>query len=104
MSGPATITLQVSDELLERLATSLAPLLRPDYGVSYSVGDDGGSPWMTVRDAAAYLACSRHALYRLTAAKAIPYRKRQAGQGLLFNRDELDRWIEHSYSREGVVI
>lgn len=49
----------------------------------------------------AYLAFSRDRLYKLTAARAIPFRKKHDGQGLLFHRDELDRWVEAEYESTG---
>jgi excisionase family DNA binding protein len=47
-----------------------------------------------------YLGFSRNQLYKLTAAKAIPFRKKSGGQALLFRRDELDSWLESHYPRE----
>ena len=55
------------------------------------------SPWLDFDAAAAYLGFSRDRLYKLTAARAIPCRKKRGGQGLLFRRDELDRWVENEY-------
>jgi excisionase family DNA binding protein len=57
------------------------------------------SPWLTVPEAATYLSLSRDSLYKLTAARAIPCRKKQGGQGLRFHRDELDAWMETQYPR-----
>jgi hypothetical protein len=34
---------------------------------------------------------------KLTAARAISVRKKRDGQGLLFHRRELDRWLEQEY-------
>ena len=51
--------------------------------------------------AAAYLGFSRDRLYKLTAARAIPCRKKRDGQGLLFHRGELDRWLEREYPPTG---
>ena len=59
------------------------------------------SPWLTLPAAASYLGCSRERLYKLTAARAIPFRRRQNGQGLLFHRDELDAWVETAYEPAG---
>ena len=42
---------------------------------------------------------SRDTLYKLTAARAIPFRKKLNGQGLRFHRDELDGWMETHYPR-----
>ncbi len=102
MSDQCTIELAVPDALVERIAGRVAEII-----ISVGSPDKSGggmeSPWMTVREAAAYLGCSRHTLYRYTAAKAIPHRKRRGGQGLLFRRDELDRWIETEYEAESVL-
>ena len=34
-------------------------------------------------------------------AKAIPFRKKRGGQGLLFHRSELDRWVQAAYEPTG---
>jgi excisionase family DNA binding protein len=57
------------------------------------------SPWLTVEQAASYMGFSRDSLYKLTAAHAIPVRKKVGGQGLRFHRDELDAWMENQYPR-----
>jgi excisionase family DNA binding protein len=59
------------------------------------------SPWLDFEGAREYLRFTRDQLYKLTAAKAIPFRKKRGGQGLLFHRDELDRWIEAAYEPTG---
>jgi excisionase family DNA binding protein len=48
-----------------------------------------------------YLGFSRDRLYKLTAARAIPFRKKRDGQGLLFHREELDRWVEAEFESTG---
>jgi excisionase family DNA binding protein len=58
------------------------------------------SPWLDTEQAAAYLRISRDSLYKLSAARALPVRKRPGGQRLLFHRAELDQWLEHSYRRQ----
>lgn len=57
------------------------------------------SPWLTLDQAREYLGLSRDSLYKLTAARAIPCRKKVNGQGLRFHRDELDSWMETQYPR-----
>ncbi len=104
MSDTSRIEVTVPDDLLEQLATRVADALRSAPAVDAGTDAPSGSPWLTVKEAAGYLGCSHHALYRLTAAKAIPFRKRVGGQGLLFHRDELDQWVESQYSREGVPV
>jgi len=105
MSNPGRIEIAIPDDIFEQLAARLADALRATNtdGPNDQTAPEQ-SPWLTVREAAAYLGCSRHGLYRLTAAKAIPFRKRVGGQGLLFRRDELDQWVESRYSREGVAV
>jgi excisionase family DNA binding protein len=103
LSETSPIEVTVPQELLEQLARRVADLIRRDTTDEACMSGEGAeSPWMTVRQAAAYLGCSRHTIYRHTAAKAIPHRKRRDGQGLLFRRDELDRWIEAEYEAESV--
>ena len=62
------------------------------------------SPWLDVEAALEYLPFSRDQLYKLTAAKAIPFRKKRDGQGLLFHRGELDRWLETAYEPTGCSV
>jgi excisionase family DNA binding protein len=59
------------------------------------------SPWLDFDAALAYLGFSRDRLYKLTAARAIPFRKKRGGHALLFHRDELDRWLEAEYESTG---
>ena len=54
--------------------------------------DEGGSPWMAIERAAAYLDVPKQRLYRLTARGEIPHYK-QEGR-LLFHRAELDAWLD----------
>jgi excisionase family DNA binding protein len=61
------------------------------------------SPWLDFDAALAYLGFSRDRLYKLTAARAIPFRKKRDGQGLLFHRGELDRWLDREYPATGCV-
>jgi excisionase family DNA binding protein len=53
------------------------------------------SPWMNVTSAAAYLDWPPKRLYNLVSKGEIPHRK-HAGR-LLFNRKELDRWLNEQY-------
>jgi excisionase family DNA binding protein len=86
----------IPDELLEQLADQIAARLRKpvDDAASAAV-----SPWLTFEQAREYLGFSRDSLYKLTAAKAIPVRKKQDGQGLRFHRGELDQWMRDTYPR-----
>jgi len=92
---PSELTLTVPDELLDMLARRIAQL------VSDREPQASASPWLDVEAALAYLPFSRDQLYKLTAARAIPCRKKRGGQGLLFHRDELDRWLEAAYEPTG---
>jgi excisionase family DNA binding protein len=81
-----TFTEEVTERVAERLAAQT-----PETG--------DASPWLDLEGACAYLGFSRDVLYKLTAARAIPCRKKQNGQGLRFHRDELDRWMHEQYPR-----
>lgn len=87
--------LELPQQLLDAVCEQIADLLAEQVSASPA------SPWLTLPAAAAYLGCSRERLYKLTAARAIPFRRRQGGQGLLFHRDELDAWIETAYQPDG---
>lgn len=91
------LTVLVPEELLSELAEQVAARLRQDHA------EDGtsASPWLGFEQARAYLGLSRDQLYKLTAARAIPVRKKQGGQGLRFRRDELDAWLEAEYPATG---
>jgi excisionase family DNA binding protein len=91
------VTLALPEQLLQTLAERIAELL-----LERRVELAGtASPWLDINGATNYLGFSRDQLYKLTAARAIPFRKKRGGQGLLFHRDELDRWLESQYLREG---
>jgi excisionase family DNA binding protein len=80
-------------ELLEALAQRVVEL------ISERGQTDATSPWLDLEGACVYLGFSRDALYKLTAARAIPCRKKAGGQGLRFHRAELDAWMEARYPR-----
>ena len=88
------ITLTLPPELLDTLAERVANLLAPAASPA-----EESSPWLDVAGACSYTGLSRDALYKLTAARAIPFRKKAGGQGLRFHRDELDAWMEAQYPR-----
>jgi len=92
---PSELTLTVPDELLDMLARRIARL------VSDREPQASASPWLDVEAALEYLPFSRDQLYKLTSARAIPFRKKRGGQGLLFHRGELDRWLEAAYESTG---
>ncbi len=90
------VTLVLPEELLATLAERVATLVR-----ERAEQGEPGSPWLGFEQARAYLGLSRDQLYKLTAARAIPVRKKQGGQGLRFRRDELDAWLEAEYPATG---
>ena len=93
MSEPLNgeFALAVPDQFLDVLADLVAARVRtaPE------------SPWLDFEGAREYLRFSRDQLYKLTAARAVPFRKKRDGQGLLFHRAELDRWLETAYEPTG---
>jgi excisionase family DNA binding protein len=91
------VALAVPDELLHALAERTAALVAERLERAPQIE----SPWLDFEGAVAYLGFSRDRLYKLTAARAIPFRKKRNGQGLLFHRDELDRWVEAEYESTG---
>ena len=93
------LQLTVPEELLDALARRVARLVGNRFAPPGPV-----SPWLDVEAALEYLPFSRDQLYKLTAAKAIPFRKKRDGQGLLFHRGELDRWLEAAYEPTGCSV
>jgi excisionase family DNA binding protein len=96
-AGAWELTLTLPDELLEAAAERVVELLL----VRLPAAPAAASPWLDFEAALAYLGFSRDRLYKLTAARAIPFRKKRDGQGLLFHRGELDRWLEQEYPPTG---
>ena len=90
------LTLELPEALLDAAAERMAELVSERMA---ALADD--SPWLDFDGAMAYLGFSRDRLYKLTAARAIPFRKKRDGQGLLFHRGELDRWLEQEYPSTG---
>jgi predicted DNA-binding transcriptional regulator AlpA len=101
MSEPAAIrrelTLLIPEELLQGLSELVAARLAEQLPARTE------SPWLDFDGAREYLCFSRDQLYKLTAARAIPFRKKRGGQGLLFHRGELDRWLQAAYEPTGCV-
>lgn len=95
MNRPAQLQLTIPDELIEQLAQQILERLDQRQAAT----DPPTFPWLTLNQACTYLGLSRNALYKLTAARAIPCHKKQGGQGLRFHRDELDQWMQEQYPR-----
>jgi excisionase family DNA binding protein len=89
------LSLQLPPELVEQIATRVAELILPRLAFRSELA----SPWLDVDEARTYLGLSKNALYKLTAAHAIPFRKKQDGQGLRFHINELDQWMRDQYPR-----
>lgn len=91
------LTVILPDELLQAAAEGVVELLLERLPAPPAAG----SPWLDFDGALEYIGFSRDRLYKLTAARAIPFRKKRDGQGLLFHRGELDRWLEQEYPPTG---
>ena len=86
---PASVIEAIADAVAHRLAALVS-----------AHGSDGpSSPWMDFEAARAYLGFSKDGLYKLTAARAIPFRTKAGGQRLRFHRGELDAWMAEAYPR-----
>jgi predicted DNA-binding transcriptional regulator AlpA len=94
--GEAAIALGVSEQLLDALADRVARRV-----LSRLEPPEQASPWLDVEGALEFLPFTRDQLYKLTSARAIPFRKKRGGQGLLFHRGELEAWLEAEYEPTG---
>jgi excisionase family DNA binding protein len=93
--GSDELRLPVPVELIDAIAERVAAKVIDQLAQRL----DRGSPWLDFQGALAYTGFSRDKLYKLTAAEAIPFHKKKAGQGLLFHKEELDAWLEAHYPR-----
>jgi excisionase family DNA binding protein len=84
---PASLVEAIADQVVERIKQTESET-RTD-----------ASPWLDFTAACDYLGFSRDKLYKLSAARALPVRKKQDGQGLLFHREELNEWLRGEYPR-----
>jgi excisionase family DNA binding protein len=75
-------------DVVEQIASEAASIAVAALAEHPAVTSRG---WLTVQGAAQYLGLPKHAVYKLTARKAIPFSA--VGQRLLFHPDELDRWL-----------
>jgi hypothetical protein len=76
----------LADRLASRLARRLASPPAPDG-------------WIDAKGAASYLSMSRHAVHKLTAARAIPFEQDAPRCKLWFKRSDLDAWRRGSDSQ-----
>jgi excisionase family DNA binding protein len=98
-SGGTHLGFPIPNELIDALAERIAGRVRDQLAQQLTTQQQQVSPWLTVDQTCAYLSFSRDALYKLTAARAIPFRKKEGGQGLRFHRHELDTWMATQYPR-----
>jgi excisionase family DNA binding protein len=80
---------QFVELLLDQFADRIARRL---HELQPAASAETGSPWLNLNGAAAYLDWPRQRLYKLTAAGEIPHYKHDGR--LLFNRHELDSWLQ----------
>ena len=99
MSDDTPTGCELSLHVPEQLLDALAELVAAHVGERLPARME--SPWLDFDAAREYLRFSRDQLYKLTAARAIPFRKKRGGQGLLFHRAELDRWLQAAYEPTG---
>lgn len=50
-------------------------------------------PFLTMKEAPAYLGLSKSYVYKLTCGRLIPHSKRRLGGKIYFNREELNMWV-----------
>jgi excisionase family DNA binding protein len=82
----SAISLNVGDELVERIARRAAELLREQASAR---AEDG---WLRGAERiAAYLDCPRSRVYALASARRIPIHR--DGSALIARRSELDTWL-----------
>jgi excisionase family DNA binding protein len=55
-----------------------------------------GSRFLTVDEVAALTRYAKRTIYRKVRTGAIPYKQHVKGGKLLFDRGEIERWIEHN--------
>ena len=84
----AAIVGALDDPALDRLADLLAARL----AARIKTDDQTSAEWLDVAGAAAHLGLTRHALHKLTAARAIPFEQDAPGCKLWFRRTDLDHW------------
>jgi excisionase family DNA binding protein len=83
------VEIQFSEDELDHLADRLADRVVARLEHRLGGGDSG---WMTTKQAAEYLGMSVDALYKLTAARAIPFTQDGARARCYFRRADLDAW------------
>jgi len=93
------VRVSLPEELLEAIAGQIAAHVADRLIGQSAASTPQTSPWLDFDGACKYLGFGRDVLYKLTAARAIPARRKAGGQGLRFHQDELDTWMETRYPR-----
>jgi excisionase family DNA binding protein len=88
-AGAVAVTATIADAEISALENRIMKQLLERFQGSVL------SPWMNIDQAADYVAWPKKRLYNLVSQAEIPHRKQ--GNRLLFNRDELDRWLDLHY-------
>jgi excisionase family DNA binding protein len=89
----AGVPIQLTTDLLVELPPeALEAIAREVARILAAAPAQPTSGWMTATQAAEHLGWPVQRVYKLTAAGAIPHRKH--GQRLLFDRTELDEWLD----------
>jgi excisionase family DNA binding protein len=83
----------LSDAVVSTLASRLAPYLTEVAAAPEPTG------WLDLDGAAEHLGMPKSTLYKLTAAKTVPFHQDGPGCKLWFLRSELDEWRQHRGSR-----
>jgi excisionase family DNA binding protein len=90
MTTLGKLLLELDNDDLEAIADRLAPFLPAS-----APADDA---WLNVKEAAAHLGISTHAIYRLVAQREIPFHQSRPNAKCWFRRCELDAWRSGSLS------
>jgi excisionase family DNA binding protein len=88
-SAPVAVTVTIADTEMDALENRIAERILERLQEAVS------SSWINIDQAADYLAWTKKRLYNLVSQGEIPHRKQ--GGRLLFNRAELDRWLDLHY-------
>jgi hypothetical protein len=89
----------IDDDALELLAERLAPRLMGRLAQSEAREDR----WLDSKRAAEYLGITPNALYKLTAAREVPFEQDGPGCKCWFRQSELDAWRQGNWRRNGAV-
>jgi excisionase family DNA binding protein len=91
----AAVVDALDDDALDVLAAKLAPRLVGHLPETAPAEDR----WMTSREAASYLGTTLSTMWKLTAAREIPFSQDGPGCRCWFKRSHLDQWREGAWKR-----